>query len=169
MKSLRTVGFVVLCLFCLGLGLGFGWLGARYSYTVLPEKKAKEEAKKRQKELEKMVRRGKITSVEPDALTIKVEKGGGDIGKTITLRTNEYTPVQVGMNLVSRLGQKLDLTKHFKVGDYVDALVKDGQALALHRDFRPGEGPAPVVGVPGQVYGAEQPKVRLVPNAPPQD
>ncbi|RJX20391.1 MAG: hypothetical protein C4570_04050, partial [Ammonifex sp.] len=60
MKSLRTVGFVVLCVFCLGLGFGSGWFGARYSYTVLPEKKAKEEAKKQQKELEKMVRCGKL-------------------------------------------------------------------------------------------------------------
>lgn len=166
MKS-RIIGLVVLCLFCLGLSFGSGWLGARYSYTVLPEKKAKEEAKKQQKELEKMVRHGKITSVESDTLTIKVEKGGGDAGKTVTLRTNEYTSVQVGMDFVNRPGQKLDLTEHFKVGDYVDVLVKDGQALALHRDFRPGEEPAPVVGVPGQVYGAQpESKVRLAPNAP---
>jgi hypothetical protein len=164
MKSLRTVGFVVLCVFC--LGLGFGWLGARYTYTVLPEKKAREEAEKRQKELDKMVRRGKVVSVEPDALTIKVEKSGGDVGKTVTLRTNEYTSIQVGMGFVNQPGQKADLTKHFKAGDYVDVLVKDGQALALHRDFRPGEEPAPE-GVPGQVYGAEQLKVRLAPNSPP--
>lgn len=165
MKSLRTVGFVVLCLFCLGLGFGSGWYGARYTYTVLPEKKAREEAEKRQKELDKMVRRGKVVSVEPDALTVKVEKGGGDVGKTITLRTTEFTSIQVGMGFVNQPGQKADLTKWFKAGDYVDVLAKDGQALALHRDFRPGEEPVPPEGVPGQVYG---PQVRLVPNPPPQ-
>lgn len=73
---MRTVGFIALCVFC--LGMGSGWLGARYSYTVLPEKKAKEEAGKQQKELDKMVRRGRIASVEPDVLTVKVEKGSGD-------------------------------------------------------------------------------------------
>ncbi|MGQ9513343.1 hypothetical protein [Thermodesulfitimonas sp.] len=152
MKSLRTVGFVALCIFCLGLSFGLGWFGARYHYVVAPQKKVQEEAKKRQKELDKMVRHGKITSVEPDAVTLKVEKGGGDVGKTITLRTNEYTSVQVGMGFVNQPGRKLDLTQHFKAGDYVDALVKDGQALALHRDLRPGEQPALPEGVPGQVY-----------------
>ncbi|MEW6226473.1 MAG: hypothetical protein AB1700_00030 [Bacillota bacterium] len=139
MKPLRVVGTVVLCLFCFGLGFGSGWLGARYSYTVLPEKKVREEAEKRQKELDKMVRRGRIASVEPDVLTVKVEKGGGDVGKTIALRTNEYTSVQIGMDFVNQPGRKLDLTQYFKAGDYVDALVKDGQALALHREFSPGE------------------------------
>jgi hypothetical protein len=98
---------------------------------------------------------------------MKVDKGGGDLGKTVTLRTNEYTSVQVGMDFVNRPGQKLDLTEHFKVGDYVDVLVKDGQALALHRDFRPSEEPAPVV--PGQVYGGQPvpvpgAKVQVVPK-----
>jgi hypothetical protein len=49
---------------------------------------------------------------------MKVDKGGGDLGKTVTLRTNEYTSVQVGMDFVNRPGQKLDLTEHFKPGDY---------------------------------------------------
>lgn len=153
MKSLRTIGFVALCVFC--LGFGSGWLGARYSYAVLPEKKAKEEAEKQQKELDKMVRRGRIASVEPAVLTVKVEKGGGDVGKTIALRTNEYTSVQVGMDFVNQPGRKLDLTQHFKAGDYVDALVKDGQALALHRDFRPGE-QQPVVTEPTTRVSPEQ-------------
>lgn len=168
MKSLRIVGFIVLCVFCLGLGFGSGWFGARYHYVAVPQKKAQEEAKKRQEELNKMVRRGKVVSVEPDAITVKVEKGGGEVGKTVTYRTNEFTSVQVGMGFVNQPGQKLDLTKHFKAGDYVDLLVKDGQALALHRDFRPGEQPASPEGVPGQVYGAKQPKVQLAPNVVPE-
>lgn len=163
MKSLRTVGFVVLCIFCFGLGFGSGWFGARYHYVVAPQKKVQEEAKKRQEELNKMVRRGRVVSVEPDAITVKVEKGG-EAGKSVTYRTNEYTSVQVGMDFVNQPGQKVDLTKHFRPGDYADLLVKDGQCLALHRDFRPEERPVPPEGVPGQVYG---PQVRLVPNAPP--
>lgn len=164
MKSLRTVGFVALCVFC--LGLGFGWLGARYSYTILPEKKAKEEAKKQQEDLNKMLRHGKLVSVEPDVLVIKVVKGGGDIGKTITVRSSEYTSIQVGMGFINQPGQKTNLTKWFKAGDFVDMIVKDNQVLSLHRDFRPGENSAPAVG--GQVYEPEKLKVRLAPNLTPQ-
>ncbi|RPF49576.1 hypothetical protein EDD75_0393 [Thermodesulfitimonas autotrophica] len=160
----RILSLIVLSVFCLALGFGSGWFGARQHYVVAPRKKAQEMAKKHQEELNKMVRRGKVVSVEPDAITVKVEKGG-EAGRTVTYRTNEFTSVQVGMGFVNQPGQKVDLTKHFKPGDYVDLLVKDGQALALHRDFRPEERPAPPEGVPGQVYG---PQVRLAPNVAPQ-
>ncbi|WP_025775147.1 hypothetical protein [Neomoorella thermoacetica] len=43
------------------------------------------------------------------------------------------------MNFVDKPGQNADLTKYFKAGDTINALVKDGQALALHREARPGE------------------------------
>lgn len=90
-------------------------------------------------ELNKMVRYGTLIAVEPEKMTLKVEQGGGDIGQTINISTNEYTSIQIGMSFVNKLGEKTDLTKWFKIGDKVDAIVKDGQALALYRDLRPGE------------------------------
>jgi hypothetical protein len=120
-----------------GVAAGFG--GGYYKYVSFPKKQAVETARKQQEELQKMVRSGEAVAVDPDKITVKVEKGGGDVGQTITARTNEYTSVQVGMGFVSRPGEKLDLTKWFKAGDQVDVLYKDGQALALHRELRPGE------------------------------
>jgi hypothetical protein len=120
-------------------GFAGGFWASHYKYITAPHKKARETAEKQQEALNRMVRRGEAVTVEPEKITIKVEKGGGDIGKQITLRTNEYTNVQVGMGTVSRPGQKTDLTTCFKPGDSVDALVIDDQATALHREPRPGE------------------------------
>ncbi|MCL0028339.1 hypothetical protein M1M88_01315 [Peptococcaceae bacterium] len=86
-----------------------------------------------------MVRYGEVISVEPERITVKVEDGGGDIGKTITVQTNEYTSVQFGMKLMNEPNVKVDLTQWFKTGDYVDMLVEDGQVLVIHRELRPGE------------------------------
>ncbi|KYH30536.1 hypothetical protein [Neomoorella mulderi] len=131
------LALIVVAAFIAGAAAGFG--GGYYKYVAAPRKQAVEMAKKQQEEMNKMVRHGTITAVEPDKLTLKVEKGGGDIGQTITLATNEFTSIQVGMNFVDKPGQKADLTKWFKAGDTIDALVKDGQALALHREPRPGD------------------------------
>lgn len=134
-KSILTL--IIAGAFIAGTAAGFG--GGYYKYVAAPRKQAVEMAKKQQEEMNKMVRHGTVTAVEPDKLTLKVEKGGGDIGQTITLATNEYTSIQVGMGFVNKPGEKTDLTKWFKAGDTIDALVKDGQALALHREPRPGE------------------------------
>lgn len=131
----KAITVILILLVGIGLGCGISY----YKYTVVPQAKAKRAVEKAQEEVQQMVRHGKLITAKPNTLTMKVDKGGGDIGKTVALRTSEYTSVQVGMDFVNRPGQKLDLTEHFKVGDYVDVLVKDGQALALHRDFRPGE------------------------------
>ncbi|KYH31564.1 hypothetical protein [Neomoorella mulderi] len=133
----NILALIIAGAFIAGAAAGFG--GGYYKYVAAPRKQAVEMAKKQQEEMNKMVRHGTITAVEPDKLTLKVEKGGGDIGQTITLATNEFTSIQVGMNFVDKPGQKADLTKWFKAGDTIDALVKDGQALALHREPRPGE------------------------------
>ncbi|MGB9904938.1 MAG: copper amine oxidase N-terminal domain-containing protein [Desulfotomaculales bacterium] len=97
-------------------------------------------------ELDKMVRYGKLIAVEPGKVTLKVERGGGDIGQTIDLSINEYTSIQIGIYAfgVNKPGEKTDLTKWFKVGDTVHALVKDGQALSLYRELRPGEQLPPI-------------------------
>lgn len=62
-----------------------------------------------------------------------------DVGKTITYRVNEYTSIQVGMGFVNKSNEKADLTKWFQKGDEIDLLVRSGQAMAMHRELRPGE------------------------------
>jgi len=121
-----------------GIVIGTYTLG-RYIYVIGPQKAQQEAVTKHMKEMNKLVRSGKIVSITPENFSIKVEKGGGDIGKTITLRTTEYTTVQVAMKFLNNSGEKIDLTKWFKVNDDVDALVKDDRVLALHRELRPGE------------------------------
>ncbi|GAB6274760.1 MAG: hypothetical protein STSR0004_16250 [Peptococcaceae bacterium] len=98
-----------------------------------------EAAAKQKEEMEKLVRTGKIVSVSPEEIKLKVEKGGGDIGKTVTLKTTEYSNIQIDMTFVSSPGKKINLKDWFKNGDNVNALVKDERILALHRELRPGE------------------------------
>ncbi|WP_134642972.1 hypothetical protein [Ammonifex thiophilus] len=106
-----------------------------------------------------MVRHGEVQEVRPDSLKVKVEKGGGDVGKEVTARTTEFTSVQVGMGFVNRPGEKVDLTRYFRPGDRVDMLYRDGQALALHRDLRPGEQEPRPPAAPGpQAPGPQQPQ-----------
>ncbi|SHJ16078.1 hypothetical protein [Desulfofundulus thermosubterraneus] len=159
MLYLRRSVLAVIVIASLLVGFAGGFGGGYYKFVYAPKVKAQEMAKKQEEELNKMVRHGEVVSVEPDRLTLKVDKGGGDIGKTITARTTEYTSVQIGMGFVNKPGEKLDLTKWFKQGDYVDVLYKDGQALALHRELRPGEqGPQPPQEPPvqGQQQGQQQ-------------
>lgn len=134
-KSILTVIIIVSLL----AGFAGGFWTSHYKYITEPQKKAQEMAKKQQDALDKMVRHGEIVSVEPEKITVKVEKGGGDVGKTITVKTNEYTTIQVDTAVVGNPGQKTDLTTCFKPGDNVNALVVNGQATALHREFRPKE------------------------------
>ncbi|WP_027718094.1 hypothetical protein [Desulfovirgula thermocuniculi] len=140
------LALVVIASLLVGAAAGFG--GGYCKYVYVPKKQAMEMARKQEEELNKMVRHGEALEVKPEEITIKVEKGGGDIGQNITARVNEYTTVQVGMGFVSRPGEKPDLTKWFKPGDKVDMLYRDGQALALHRELRPGE-QAPQAPQPG--------------------
>ncbi|MDI6710455.1 MAG: hypothetical protein QME76_07185 [Bacillota bacterium] len=137
-KLLIVSGIVAAAVVLVGLGYFLAW----ERYVNLPMKQAREAARQQQEELNKMVRHGEAVEVKPEAITIKVEKGGGDIGKTVTARVNEYTSIQIGMGFVNKPGEKLDLTRWFKQSDQVDMLYKDGQAMAVHRELRPGENPS---------------------------
>lgn len=136
---MRKSILVIIILVSLLAGFAGGFWASHYKFIVAPQKKARETAEKQQEALDRMVRHGEAVTVEPEKITIKVEKGGGDIGKKLTLKTNEYTNIQVSNGTVSRPGQKTDLTTCFKPGDSVDALVIEDQATALHRELRPGE------------------------------
>lgn len=158
MLCLRKSALAVIVIVSLLVGFAGGFGGGYYKYVHAPRVKAQELAKKQQEELNKMVRHGEAKEVKPDAITIEVTKGGGDVGQTITVTTSEYTSVQVGVGFVNKPGEKTDLTKWFKPGDRVDALVKDGQAVALHRELRPDEQAPQPQGPPaqGQQQGRQQ-------------
>ncbi|GEA16312.1 hypothetical protein E308F_25560 [Moorella sp. E308F] len=130
------VALMVSAAFVAGAAAGFG--GGYYKYVVEPQKQAVEMAKKQQEEMNRMVRRGTLTAVEPGKITLKVEDGGGDIGQELTLSLSEDATLQVGMNFIDEDG-KAGVTKWFKPGDAVSVLAKDGEALALYRPARPGE------------------------------
>ena len=141
MRFRQTITTIILWVCCLAVGFGGGWYGAYQKHVAAPERAARELAQQQQAELDRMVRRGKAVAVKPDALTVEVKEGGGDLGKTITVRANEYTAVQIAMNFVNQPGEKTDLSKWFRAGDQVDLMVKEGQILAVHRESRPGEQP----------------------------
>jgi uncharacterized protein YneF (UPF0154 family) len=134
-KSLAVVAIIVSLL----VGAVFGAGGMYYVKIVAPEKQLQKIAQEEKEKVDEMVRRGEITKITPDSIEIKVEAGGGDIGESISLRTNEYTTLQVGMGFVNESGGKADITEWFTEGDYVNVIASDGQALALHREARPGE------------------------------
>jgi len=132
-----VIALIVIISLLVGFAGGFG--GGYYHYVVGPQKKAQEMAKKQQEELNKMVRHGEVVAVEPDKITVHVTKAQAEQGKTVTYRVNEYTSIQIGMGFVNKAGEKMDLSKWFQKSDQVDLLVKDGQAMVLHRELRPGE------------------------------
>ncbi|MFU0783786.1 MAG: DUF5666 domain-containing protein [Thermoanaerobacterium thermosaccharolyticum] len=136
---MKKLVLVLAFILTLGLGFGGGFYAGYYKYVKQPQIAAQEQAKKQQAELNKMVRHGEVLDVKPDEVTVKVQKGGGDIGKTITAKINQYTSVQIGMNFVNKPDETTDLTKYFQKGDSIDMIYKDGQAMALHRDLRPNE------------------------------
>lgn len=121
-------------IFSLLIGVILGAGGMYYASQVVPEKKAQEVARQQQEKLNRMLRQGEIVKVKPDEVTVKVNDGGGDIGETVTVITNEYTSVQVGMAFMNKPGEKTNLTEWFAVGDHIDMLVEDGQALALYQE-----------------------------------
>ncbi|NMA64495.1 MAG: hypothetical protein GX964_10745 [Syntrophomonadaceae bacterium] len=130
---------VALCLICFFVGAGLGYLGGWFHYVKSPQIAAQKEAEQRDAEMKEMVRRGELTDVKPDRVTIKVDKGGGEIGKTVTYHVNEHSSVQIGMNFINNPGQKPDLTEYFAPGDYANLLVKDDQALVVHRELKSKE------------------------------
>ncbi len=121
-------------IFSLLIGVILGAGGMYYASQVVPEKKAQEVARQQQEKLNRMLRQGEIVKVKPDEVTVKVNDGGGDIGETVTVITNEYTSVQVGMAFMNKPGEKTNLTEWFAVGAHIDMLVEDGQALALYQE-----------------------------------
>lgn len=116
------------------VGILIGAYGVFFVKEVIPVRNAKMIAQEQQKELDSMVRQGIAEELTAD--TIKVNTGSD----VISLRTNQYTMVQVGMTMVSKKGQSTDLTKYFKTGENVDLLIKEDTALAIHRALRPNEG-----------------------------
>ena len=124
--------FAIAISLLVGAVLGAG--GMYYASQVVPEKKAQEVARQQQEELNRMLRQGEIVEVQPEEVTVKVNDGGGNIGETVTVTTNEYTSVQVGMAFMNKPGEKTNLTEWFAVGDHIDMLVEDGQALALYQE-----------------------------------
>lgn len=136
---MRKWAVVLTIIVSLLVGAAGGFGGAYYHYVVGPQKKAQEMAKRQQEELNRMVRHGEVVAVEPEKVIVHVTKAQVDQGKTKTYLISEYTSVQIGMNFVNKPGEKTDLTKWFQKGDEIDLLVKDDQAMAVHRELRPGE------------------------------
>lgn len=126
----RTVLVLVIAFI---LGVFIGYCGSCYYFEAARVKQIAEQAQnvaeKQQEALSNAVKAGKVEAVGVDSVTVN--------GKTY--RINEYSTVQVGMNFVSRPGEKCDLTKYFKVGDNVKLVEKGGVIAALYRELRPGE------------------------------
>lgn len=134
MKKQILIGVLIL-IFGVGIGFSGGW----FKFVKWPEQQAQKLAQEQQERMNEMVRSGETTSVQADAISVKVEKGGGDIGQTVKYRVNEFTKIQVGSGFVNNAGEKADLTQWFKEGEYVNLMVNDGQAVLIHRELRPKE------------------------------
>lgn len=143
----KIIALITVGVFVIGLGIGYG--GSYYQYVHYPQKQAEARAKEQQEKLNKMVCRGDVVEVKPTQISINVQEGE-ETGTVLPLKINEYTSIQVGQSFVNKYGDPVDLTKWFKQGDYIDAIVKDGQAFALHRDFRPEEQSAEVSILPDE-------------------
>ena len=125
----------VLIVAALLLGSAAGAAGYWYFKVQAPRAKLMEMAKRQQEEMNKMVRSGEVVSVKPDEIDLKVERSGDpDVaaGTELKLKTDGMTTVQEGMNILSKPGQPLDLTKHLKPGTKVDVLVSGDKAVAVH-------------------------------------
>lgn len=134
MKKQILIGALILV-----FGVGIGFSGGWFKFAKWPEQQAQKLAREQQEQMDKMVRSGETTFVQADAISVKVEKGGGDIGQTMKYRINEFTKIQIGTGFVNNAGEKADLTQWFKEGEYVNLLVSDGQAVLIHRELRPEE------------------------------
>ena len=133
MQKKHVVAGLLLILFAGVLGYFIGYQQGQ------PAREHQKLIEEHQRKIEELERAGEVVEVAPEKITIKVEKGQDDVGKTISVRTNEYTNIQIGMSFVNRPGDKTDLTEYFKPGDYVHMLMEDGQAFLIYRELRPGE------------------------------
>ncbi len=118
-----------------------GFTGGWYKFIKAPELKAQKEVKAQQEQMEQMTRHGEVKEVTENTITIDIEKSGNKETGKQKYQANEYTSIQIGMQFVNQPGKLINLTQWFKKGDYVNMLVKDGQAVLIHRDLRNGEQP----------------------------
>ncbi len=132
LMSRKLLTLLIIAVFIAGAGMGV--LGHWYFADQLPRVRMTETVKKQQEQLNKMVRSGEVKEVKPDELTVNVTEAGDPQykGKTITVKTDQYTSVQNGMDFVSKPGQPTDLTQHIKPGMHVDLLVNGDKAAAIH-------------------------------------
>lgn len=128
MKKTTIVGIAFLA-----VGVLIGVFGFYIVTDIIPVQRAKAIAQQQQEELDSMVREGDIVEITAD--TVKVNTGSD----VITVKSNEYTTVQVGMEIKNVEDQKTDLTKFFKAGDSVSMLVKEDQVLAIYRGLTEDE------------------------------
>lgn len=132
-KLRKQIIFIVIVAVLAGtLGFAGGW----YKFVKAPVLKVQKETRLQQEEMQKMTRHGEITGLTGNGLTLLIDKSGDGKKGEQKYRTNEYTSIQVGMQFVNKSGEPADLTQYFKKGDYVDLLVKDGQAVLIHREAR---------------------------------
>ncbi|SFR06945.1 hypothetical protein [Desulfoscipio geothermicus] len=116
------------------VGTFSGVCGHWYFTDYMPEVKLKKAATEHQEKLNQMVRSGKVLAVKPNELTIKVENSGDKEfeGKEITIKIDSNTTIQEGMDILSKPGTAFDLTSKLKKGMYVDLMVEEDKALAIH-------------------------------------
>jgi hypothetical protein len=131
---------------CLFIGAALGFLGGFYAYKIYPQVHAMKVAQATQARLSGELRHGAITSMGTDTVAIKVTQGPADLGKTLALRANPNTTIQVGSAVLNRSGEPADLTRWYKVGDTVDMLTKDDLTMdAIFRPLKQGEQPVETI------------------------
>ena len=131
---------------CLIIGAILGFFGGFYTYKIYPQVHAMKVAQAAQARLSGELRHGTITSMGVDTVAIKVTQGPADIGKTLALRANPNTTIQVGSIVLNRSGEPVDLTKWYKVGDTVDMLTRDDLMMdAIFRPLKQGEEPVETI------------------------
>ena len=131
---------------CLIIGAVLGFFGGFYTYKIYPQVHAMKVAQAAQARLSGELRHGTITSMGADTAAIKVTQGPADIGKTLALRENPNTTIQVGSVVLNRSGELVDLTKWYRVGDTVDVLTRDDLTMdAIFRPLKQGEQPVETI------------------------
>lgn len=132
----KQIIITIIIALCVGaLGFAGGW----YKFIKAPQIKAQKEIKAQQEQMQQMTRHGEVQDLTGNTLTIDIDKSGNKETGKQKYRINEFTSIQIGMQFVNQPGDPIDLTHWFQKGDYVDLLVKDGQAVLIHRDLRSGE------------------------------
>jgi hypothetical protein len=129
---------------CLVIGTVLGFFGGFYAYRIYPQVHAMKVAQAAQARLNGELRHGAITSMGTDTVTIKVTQGPA--GKTLALRANPNTTIQVGSAVLNRSGEPVDLTRWYQVGDTVDVLTRDDLTMdAIFRPLKQGEQPVETI------------------------